>query len=101
VKHFVAQDLFEDGARRRIVVDDVSINRKPSGGRLLGDVQKSEERFVGLVFNTQIVDAVIHRRQPAGRRRRRSPRSQQRGAALAEQVSVMQLIYRVREVKTA
>ena len=58
VEHFVAENLLEDRARRRIVVDDVAIDRETAGGRLLGHVQEREQPMVGLAFDAQIVEAV-------------------------------------------
>ena len=102
MKHFVAEDLVEDRPRRRVVVDDVAVDRETAGGGLLGDVQEGEQRLVALFVDAQIVDAVIAVRHPArrgDRRRRQAARPQQRGAAIAEQIGVVQLVDRVREVE--
>ena len=51
VEHFVAEDLFEDRARRRIVVDDLAIDREAAGGGFFGDVQEGEQAMVGLAVD--------------------------------------------------
>ena len=58
VEHFVAQDLFEDRARRRIVVDDIAIDRETAGRRLLRHVQEREQTMVGFSFDGQVVEPV-------------------------------------------
>ena len=51
VKHFIAEDFFEDRPCRRIVSDDVPINREAAGRRFLGHVQEREQAMVGLAFD--------------------------------------------------
>ena len=63
VEHFIAEDLFEDRARRRIVVDDIAINREAAGRRFLCHVQEREQAMVGLAFDGQIVEPVAAREE--------------------------------------
>jgi hypothetical protein len=58
VKHFVAQDLFEDRARRRIVIDDITIDREAAGGGLFCHVQEGEQAMVRLALDAQVIKPV-------------------------------------------
>jgi hypothetical protein len=103
VEHFIAEDLFEDRARRRIVVDDLAINRETAGGSFFRNVQKGEQTMVGFSFDGEVVEPV-----PAGQWTRIEQRSGTRrsqlkesGAALAEQIGVAKLVNGVLEVQSA
>jgi len=76
VEYLVAQNFFEDRARRRIVSDNVPIDGEAVRRCLFRQMQKREERLVRFVVNVQVINAVTVRRNPAGRRvKRRSPDS--------------------------
>ena len=103
VEDFIVQDLFEDGARLRIVIHELPVDRKAAGGGFFRHVQEGEQAMVGLVLDRQVVQPV-----PAGERRPveeraqvRGTRAEERGAALTEEIAVMQLVDRVLEVETA
>ena len=103
VKHFIAQDFFEHRARGGIVVHDVAIDREPARRGFLGHVQEREQTMVGLSIDAQVVESVT-----AGKRVRVEPRRDTRrsrvkegGAALAEQIGVVQFVDRVREIEPA
>src|SRR5262245_29991856 len=103
MKDFVAENLFEDRARRRIVVHETAVDLKPSGGRLLGDMEKCEQAMIGLAFDAKIVEPVATRKRVAVEERRRTGRAhaQQRGAPLAKQHAVMELVDRMFEIESA
>jgi len=101
MEHFVAQNLFEDRARGRIVVDEASIDFEPAGGGFFSDVKKREQPMVGFPFDAQVVEAVAAgKRIAVEERRSRGAHAQQRCAALAKQDSVMKLVNGVFEVQT-
>ena len=87
----------------RIVVHELPVDREAAGGGLLREVQEGEQAMVGLVLDGQVVEPV-----PAGQRRAveerlqaRRTRAEERGAALAEQIAVMQLVDGVLEIQPA
>ena len=93
VEHFIAEDLFEDRARRRIVVDDIAIDREAAGGRFFRHMQEREQPMIGLAFDGQIVEAVaagkrarveqrrLNESSAVGEARRRAGGTDRRGAA--------------------
>jgi hypothetical protein len=44
VEHFIAEDLIEDRARRRVVVDDLPVDLEAAGRRLLPTCRKASRR---------------------------------------------------------
>ena len=54
MEHLVAQDLVEDGARRRVVGHQLSIRGEAAGGRLLRHVQEGQEPRIGLAFDADV-----------------------------------------------
>ena len=102
MKHFVAQDLFEDRARRGIVIDDITIDREAARGGLFCHVQEGEQAMIRLAFDAQVVEPVA-----TGQGARietdlaRRSRPQKVGAALTEQITVMQLVDCVSEIEAA
>ncbi len=72
MEHFVAKDLLEDRARRRIVADNVAINRETARGRLLRDMQEGEQAMVGLAFDRQVVETVAAGERAGVEQRRRN-----------------------------
>ena len=66
-------------------------------------MQEREQAIVRLVFDAQIVEAVSAGQRAAVKQAggAGTPRAQQRGAALAEQIAVVQFVNRVGEIQTA
>ena len=58
VEDFIMQDLFENGARLRVVVDELPIDREAAGGGFFRHVQEGEQTMVGLVLDRQVVQPV-------------------------------------------
>jgi hypothetical protein len=103
VEHFIAEDLFEDGARRRIVIHDIAINRETAGGSFFCHVQEGEQAMVGFSFDGQVVEAVTAGKgarveQPLGTR---GAQLKEGGAALTEQIGMAQLVDGVFQVQSA
>ena len=61
MEDFIAQDLFENRARLRIVIHELAVDRETAGGGFLRDVQEGEQTMVGLVLDLEVVQPV-----PAG-----------------------------------
>jgi len=103
VEDFVAQNLVEDRARLRIVVDDLAIDSEASGCGLFRDVQKREQPLVRFVRHAEVIETMAAREHVAGRAATvpRAMRAEQRGAALAEEIGVMQFIDGVRQVEAS
>src|SRR5206468_12744072 len=98
MKHFVPEDFFEHSARRWIVINDVAIDRETAGGSLFRHMQKGEQTMVGLAFDAQIVEAVAARKRSRAEDCLELPgaRLEEGGAALTEQVGVVQFVDCVR-----
>ena len=58
VKHFVPQDLLEDRARLRIVVDQLAVDRKSAGGGFLRHVQERQQSMIRFAVDAKIVEAM-------------------------------------------
>jgi len=101
MEHFVAQDLLEDRTRRGIVVHELAVDREAACRRFLGDVEEREQPVIGLAFDAEIVKAMAARERVAVEASRRSCRAlpEQRRAALAEQMTVVQLVDRMFQVQ--
>src|SRR4029077_15866811 len=65
MKHFIAQNLLEDRARRRVVVHELPVDRETAGRRLLGDVEEREQPVIRLALDAQVVEAVATRQRVA------------------------------------
>jgi hypothetical protein len=103
VKYFVAQNLFEDGAGLRIVVDELAVDRESAGSGFLGDVQKRQESMIGFAVDAEIVETVttwqwIPSEYGASRG---SPCPPERRAPIAKEITVMELVDSVLEVQPA
>ena len=62
MEDFIAQDLFEDGARLRVVIHELPVDRKTAGGGFFRHMQEGEQTMVGLVLDRQVVQPM-----PAGK----------------------------------
>ena len=58
MKYFVAENLFEDRTRVRVIVHELAIDRKPSGRGFLRHVQEGEEAMIRLAVDAKVVEAV-------------------------------------------
>ena len=80
MEDFVAQDLLEDRARRRVVVDALPIDRKAAGRSFFRDVQEREQPWIGLVFDDEVVEPMSAGQRVAVEKR---PRARGRAAGAA------------------
>ena len=66
VEDLVAQNLFENRAGCRVVIDAVAIDRESAGGGFLRNVEKGEESWIGLVLDLQVIQPVAARQRTPG-----------------------------------
>jgi hypothetical protein len=103
MEDFIVEDLFENRARVGIVRDEITVDREAARGGSFRDVQEGEQTMVRLVLDGQIVETM-----PAGKRRSveqclqtAGSHAEKRGATLAKEIAVVQLVDRVLEIETA
>src|SRR5260370_1143601 len=65
MKYLVAQDLVENGASRRIVLENFAIDSEAAGGGLFRQMQEREQHVIASV-HAEIVDTVPAGSQPVG-----------------------------------
>jgi len=102
MKDFIAKDLFEDGARLRIIIHEITVDGEAACGRFLRHVQKGEETMIRLILDREIVETMAAGKRGAVEQRPQSSgtRAKEGGAALTEQIAVMQFVDGVLEIES-
>src|SRR6266567_7854177 len=104
VERLVVQNLFENCARRRIMLHYVTVDRESAGSCLFRQVKECEHRLIGLIVHLQVIQTVAARREPLALKCRvRTARegTQKRCRSLTEHHAVTKLVNCMLQVKSA